>query len=119
MRNKTNKQNKLMLKKLFAKDQLLIMNKFPSLLAYDIPYPIIKRAYNRYLKNIDNYLLVKGYPSYWFSKDKRIFGYTVKLYIESKKISHEYKFGSRGYTQIEIVKLSGLDKYLDQFYLNQ
>lgn len=112
MKNKTNKKNQIMLKKEFTKDQLLMIKKYPRLLAYNIPYAILNRAYERYLKNIDEYILNNRYPSYWFSRDRDSFCIAVKTYIISKQEGYVYQFGTRGYTNIEIVKLSGLDKYI-------
>lgn len=114
MKNKTNKKNRIMLKKIFTKEELLTMRKYPRLLAYKIPYDIVNRAYNRYIKNIDDYILKNGYPLYWFGKNRDVFSCAVRLYIESKKNNYTFDFGTRGYIQIEIVKVSGLDKYLDE-----
>lgn len=103
----------MQLKKMFTKEQLLFIKKFQQLLAYDLSYPIVIRAYKRYIKNIDNYILMNGYPLYWFSKNKRTFACAVKLYIEAKKAGYTYNYGTRGYVQQEIVKVSELDKYLN------
>ena len=72
-------------KKMFTKEQLLFIKKFPHLYLYNLPYPMVIRAYRRYIKNIDNYILVNDYPSYWFGKNKRTFANAVKLYIDAKK----------------------------------
>ena len=103
-----------MLKKIFTKEELLVMKKYPRLLAYKIPYDIVNRAYNRYIKSIDDYILRKGYSSYWFGKNKDVFTCAVRLYIVSKKDNYTFDFGTRGYTQIEMVQVSGLNKYLDE-----
>ena len=112
MKKNDNKKAKLMLKKIFTKDQLLILKKYDRLLAYNIPYDVINRAYKRYIKNVDEYILMRGYPSYWFGKDECIFCNAVKIYINSKEYNHTFEFGTFGYTNIEIVKISGIDKYL-------
>lgn len=110
--NNANKKNRLMLRKTFSKDELKMYKKFRWIMTYNIPYAMMVRAYRRYLKNIEQYIIEKGYPSYWFSKDKRTFSNAVKLYIESNFNNYIYSEGTRGYTQIEIVKVSWLDKYL-------
>ena len=113
MKNKTNKQNKIMLKNTFTKQELLTLKKYPRLLSYNIPYNIINRAYERYIANIDDYVLINGYPKHWFSKDVVSFCNAVKTYIVYKQENYDYKFGTTGYTNIEKVKVSGLDKYLN------
>ncbi|MDD4779139.1 MAG: hypothetical protein PHT02_00850 [Tissierellia bacterium] len=119
MKNKYNKKARLEMRRIFTKDQLLVYKKYSRLLSYNIPYDIINRAYKRYLKNIDEYIEKNGYPEYWFSKNKVTFCNAVKIYIVTKEDNHIFKFGSRGYTQIEIVKVSGIDKYLEDKYLDK
>jgi hypothetical protein len=114
MKNKTNKQNKIMLKNTFTKQELLTLKKYPRLLSYNIPYSVINRAYKKYIANIDDYIFINKYPKHWFSKDIVSFCNAVKMYIVSKQENHEYKFGTTGYTNIEKVIVSGLDKYLDK-----
>lgn len=114
MKNKTNKQNKIMLKNTFTKQELLTLKKYPRLLSYSIPYDIINRAYKRYIANIDDYVFTRGYPKHWFSKDVVSFCNAVKTYIVYKQDNYECKFGTTGYTNIEKVKVSGLDKYLNR-----
>jgi hypothetical protein len=109
---KDNKKMRIMLKKIFTKDQLLVWKKYNRLLAYDIPYAVINRAYHRYVKNIDDYASINGYSRHWFSKDINRFCNAVKVYIESKKEGYEYRFGTRGYINMEIVKVSEIDKIL-------
>jgi hypothetical protein len=101
-----------MLKRTFTKDQLLVMKKYNQLLAYNIPYILLNRGYNRYLKNIGDFILKQRYPPYWFPKDRKSFCYAVKLYIEAQKEKYDYRPGTTGYTKIEMVKVSGLNKYL-------
>lgn len=112
LKKRLNTKINMQLKKMFTKEQLLFIKKFQQLLAYNLSYPMVIRAYKRYVKNIDDYILMNGYPLYWFRKDKRTFAYAVKLYIEAKKADYTYKVGTRGYVQMEIVKVSGLDKYI-------
>lgn len=108
------KKTKIMLKKIFTKDELLKYKKYDRLISYNIPYAVINRAYNRYLKNIGDYILYKGYPSEWFRKDSITFCRSVRLYIEARKQNHSFKFGTMGYSNMEIIKASGIDKYIDQ-----
>lgn len=96
MKTKINKKERIMLKKIFSKDELLMYKKFPWVMAYNIPYDLMIRAYRRYLKNIDEYINTKGYPSYWFSKDRRTFSNAVRLFIESKIHNYIYSEGTRG-----------------------
>jgi hypothetical protein len=103
-----------MLKKSFTKDELLKLKKYPRLIAYKIPYAVIHRAYKRYLKNIEDYILYNGYPPFWFRKDNTTFCNAVKTYIMAKKDNHKFKFGTMGYTNIEIVKVSGINKFIDK-----
>jgi len=111
---KQNKKTKLMLKKIFTKEQLLILKKYNRLLGYNIPYNVINRAYKRYIKNVSEYILMRGYPLYWFGKDECTFCNAVKIYINAKENNHKFEFGTFGYTNIEIAKISGIDKYLDR-----
>jgi len=113
MKNKINKLNRLWAKECFTKQQILILKKYPKLIAYDIPYDIINRAYNRYLKNLDEYLLINNYPKHWFSKDKDSFCNSIKTYMVLKEESYECNLYTRGWTANEIVKLSGIDKYIE------
>lgn len=108
------KKTKIMMKKIFTKDELLKYKKYDRLIAYNIPYSVINRAYKRYLKNIEEYILHRGYPSEWFNKDSISFCRAVKLYIEVRKQNHTFKFGTMGYSDMEIVKASEIDKYIDQ-----
>lgn len=112
MKNKHNKYNKIIHKKFFTKQEILTMNKYPHLLAYDIPYDVINRAYKRYIKSLNKYLSKNDYPRYWFKKDKREFSIAIKTYIESKQNNHIFKPYTRGWVAIEIAKLSKIDKYL-------
>jgi hypothetical protein len=107
------KKTKIMMKKIFTKDELLKYKKYDRLLAYNIPYAVINRAYNRYLENIEDYILYRGYPSEWFKKDSITFCRAVKSYIIARKENHKFKFGTMGYTSIEIIKVSGISKYID------
>lgn len=80
-----------------------------------ISYPVVNRAYKRYLSRLDEYLEINKYPKWWFSKDKDVFCNAVYLYIcakESREGGIEYSFKTRGFVQVEIVRLSGLDKFL-------
>lgn len=115
MKNKTNKLNRLWARDCFTKQQLLILKKYSRLLAYDIPYDIINRAYNRYLKNLDEYLLINNYPKYWFNKDKDSFCTSIITYMALKKENHKCNLFTRGWTAVEVTKLSGLDKYIDKY----
>src|SRR5690554_2660481 len=104
----------MMLKEVFTKDQLLVLKRYSRLLSCNIPYAIINRAYKRYLSKVDDYVLINWHPKHWFSKDRDVFCNAVRTYIASKEKDYQYKFGTRGYVSVEIVKLSGLDKYLDK-----
>jgi hypothetical protein len=114
MKNKDNKKARLEMRRNFTKDQLLVFKKYSRLFSYNIPYDIINRAYKRYLLSIDEYIKENRYPEYWFSKDKVSFCNAVKTYIVTKEEKHEFEFGTRGFTNIEKVKVSGIDKYLDK-----
>lgn len=117
MRNKSRKYGKMMRKKYFTKQELLILKKYPRLIYYGIPYNVINRAYCRYLRNLNSYLMDYNYPEHWFSKDRMMFCIAIKTYIESKKENHIYNLCTRGWTAVEITKLSGLDKYLDDYII--
>jgi hypothetical protein len=117
MKNKNNKKTKLELKRIFTKQELLKLRKYKRLMAYDIPYDVINRAYNRYLKNInfERFIYVDSnrYPQWWFGKDRDTFCNAVKLYIECKKANYPtFKYKTIGDTKMAIVKLSGLNKLL-------
>lgn len=114
MKNKENKKTRMMLKETFTKDQLLVLKRYNRLLACDIPYAVINRAYKRYLSKVDEYVLINEYPNHWFSKSKDVFCNAVRTYIMSQEVNHKYAFGARGYVQVEIVRLSEIDKYLDR-----
>ena len=103
----------MMRKKYFTKQELLILKKYPRLIYYGIPYSVINRAYLRYLRNLNNYLINYNYPKHWFSKDRMMFCIDIKTYIESKKENHTYNLYTRGWTALEVTKLSGLDKYIE------
>jgi len=115
LKNKKNKNNQMMIKKHFTKDEQLLLKKYPRLMSCGISYPVVNRAYKRYLSRLDEYMVMHKYPKWWFSKDKDAFCNAVYLYIcakESRDGGVEYIFGTRGFAQVEMVKLSGLDKFL-------
>lgn len=112
------KYEKMMRKKYFTKQELLVLKKYPGLIYYNIPYNIINRAYYRYLRNLDDYLINYNYPKHWFSKDRMMFCTAIMTYIASKKENYTYNLYTRGWTAVEITKLSGLDKYLDENAIN-
>ncbi len=114
MKNKTNKQNKILMKKHFTKDQLLILKKYNRLLILDIPYAVINRAYKRYVKNIDEFIFKTQYPKHWFSTNKDTFCVAIKSYIVAKDEGYEFKLHTRGWTNKIIAELSGIDKYLNK-----
>lgn len=117
--NKEKKMINRYLRKLFNKQQLLVYKKYPRLMGYNIPYELINRAYKRYLKNIDKLIEEHQYPSYWFfGRDRDKFSLAIKTYIVSTKDQYHYQTGIRGYTNMQIAKISGLDKYIDK-NLNQ
>jgi hypothetical protein len=118
MKNKVNKQNRLWAKDCFTKQQLLILKKYSRLLSYDMPYDIINRGYGRYLRNLNDYLMVNNYPKHWFCKDKDSFCNSIRTYIVLKEENHECNLYTRGWTANEITKLSGLDKYIDKHVIN-
>lgn len=117
LKNKKNKKDKIMLKNHFTKDQMLINKKYPRLLGiaieHNIPYATINRAYKRYLSRRDDYILINRYPNWWFRTDKDAFCHAVHVYAVAKEYGKEYNFGTRGFVNVEIVKLSGLDKFIN------
>lgn len=107
----------MMLKRRFTKNELLIMKKYPKLFTmcaykYKIPYAVLNRAYTRYLRKVDDYILISRYPNWWFSKNKDTFCCAVHNYIAAKEHGKEYDFGTRGFVNVEMVKLSRLDKFI-------
>lgn len=112
--NKTNKQNKIFLKKHFTKDQLLILKKYNRLLTLDISYAVINRAYKRYIKNIDEFILKTQYPKYWFSTNRDMFCIAIRSYIAANEEGYEFKPHTRGWTNKIIAELSEIDKYLNK-----
>jgi len=116
MKKVFNTKLKRELKKVYSKNELLLLRKYPYLVVNNPSYEILNRAYKRYIKNIDDYVLLNGYPSHWFSKSRRTFCNAVKTYIEAKKAGYTYDNGTNGYIWIEIVKVSGFNKYLDEIF---
>lgn len=115
MKNKEKKMINQYLRKIFSKQELLVYKKYPRLIGYKIPYELINRAYKNYLKNIDKLIKEHQYPSYWFfGRDRDKFSLAIKTYIVSTKDQYHYQIGTRGYTNIQIAKISGLDKYIDE-----
>ena len=117
MRSKSRKYEKMMRKKYFTKQELLILKKYPRLIYYGIPYSVINRGYKRYIERLEDYLFEYVYPNYWFPKNKDSFSLAIRTYIESKKERYIYNLYTRGWTAIEVIKLSGLDKYLDGYII--
>jgi hypothetical protein len=105
-------KNKKLLKKIFTKEELLKFKKYNRLLGYNIPYDLINRSYQRYLKNIDGYIALNHYPKYWFGKNRDIFCNAVKFYIEAKLMDFTPQFGTRGFVNLEIVKVSKIEQWL-------
>lgn len=113
MKNKSGKYDRIMQNKYFTKQEILILKNYRYLLVYDLPYDVINRGYKRYVERLDDYIFEYRYPKHWFSKNKESFSLAVKTYIESKKENYIFNLYTRGWTAIEVVKLSGLDKYIE------
>jgi len=113
MKNKSRKYDRIMQKKNFTKQELLILKNYRYLLVYKIPYDLINRGYRRYIERLEDYLFEHNYPKWWFYKNKERFSMAVMTYIESKKENYTYNFYTHGWIAAEIVKLSELDKYIE------
>lgn len=103
----------------FSKEELLFIEKYPRLLGictkYNIPFKEIDKAHKQYLSNIDIFLKLNSlYPDWWLGKDRNSFTLAVYNYFISKEHGKEYTFGTRGHISDTIVKLSELDKYIDE-----
>ena len=114
MKDKSNKKHRIMSKKHFSKQQLLVWKKYPHLIVYDIPYPIINRAYDRYLKNLNYYEKINNNSlPHYYRVDKKSFSCSVKMYIERKKGNYQQpRFGTRGFVSLAIAKASAIGKYI-------
>jgi len=113
VKNKSRKYDRIMQKKHFNKHELLILKNYKYLLHYNLSYDVINRGYKRYIERLEDYLFEYAYPNYWFPKNKDSFSLAIRTYIESKKERYTYNLYTRGWTAIEVTKLSGLDKYIE------